>query len=903
MITGPCARRARRLGWWAIGGGLALAAAFWLAERIVDLLWMDGLGYRAVFWYILDLRFGLFAAAFVPLVLAFWLNLRWALRVMEGWRQATGAAIDPVLAELERSVLLRRALPVLLALFVAIGFAGLWDDAIRFLYGGSFGLADPLLGRDLGFYLFRLPLIDAIVRGVFFVALMLLLAQMGLGVGLGVFRDWARLDNATQSSTALAVGYNLAALALAASAGYVLDRFHLLYAAEGTVRGPGFVDVHVVMPALWLMAAIAFAVAALTVRAAWRRDLRLMAWCVGGAVVAHIVLLGVLPGAIQSVYVEPNELAREKPYLEHNIDFTRRAFGIDGVSERSYDATRNLEMRDLADNQDTVRNIRLWDYRPLLRTFSQIQQIRLYYQFYDVDVDRYPLADGYRQTMLAARELTQELPERARTWVNHHLQYTHGFGFAMSLAAQEGEEGTPTLVVKDLPPVATRDAPVGNPAIYYGEHMTDYVIVPSSIPELDYPLGDDNVYGSYRGAGGVSLGSLWSRLLFAFHLMDVNILLTDYITPESRIQIRRSLQDRVHRIAPFLQLDRDPYMVTTPEGLFWIQDAYTTSDRYPYSEPYDPAEVGMSGAPFNYIRNSVKVVMDAYNGSVALFVMDPDDPVLAAYRRAFPDLFRPLADLPKGLRAHLRYPQELFLAQVTRYAAYHMQDPQVFYNKEDLWTRPLEKFGDATAPMEPYYVLMRLPGEDRLEFMLMLPMTPQGRDNLIGWVAARSDFPDYGKMVTFKLPKERLSYGPMQVEALIDQNTEISRQLSLWDQGGSRVLRGNLLVIPIDHSLLYVEPVYLVAEQNELPQLKRVIAAHEGRVAMEPTLEGALAALFGAPVAASQVPAAAQNPALVEDIRKRLADAEAALGRGDWVGFGAAMEALKRAAERGPAGR
>ena len=802
-----------------------------------------------------------------------------------------------MLAELERSVLLRRALPILLALVVAIGFAGLWDDAIRFLYGGSFGVADPLLGRDLGFYLFRLPLLDAIVRGVFYVALVLLLAQAGLGVGLGVFRDWARLDEATQSSTALAVGYNLAALALAASAGYVLDRFHLLYAAEGTVRGPGFVDVHVVMPTLWLMAAIAFAVAALTVRAALAP--RLAAHGMGRGRRgrgAHRPAWGA-SGAIQSVYVEPNELAREQPYLEHNIAFTRRAFGIDGVSERSSDATRSLEMRDLADNQDTVRNIRLWDYRPLLRTFSQIQQIRLYYQFYDVDVDRYPLADGYRQTMLAARELTQELPERARTWVNHHLQYTHGFGFAMSLAAQEGEEGTPTLVVKDLPPVATRGAPVGNPAIYYGEHMPDYVIVPSSIPELDYPSGDDNVYGSYRGAGGVSLGSLWSRLLFAFNLMDVNILLTDYITPDSRIQIRRSLQDRVHRIAPFLLLDRDPYMVTTPEGLFWIQDAYTTSDRYPYSEPYDPPDGGTSGAPFNYIRNSVKVVMDAYDGSVALFVMDPEDPVLAAYRRAFPDLFRPLADLPEGLRAHLRYPQELFLAQVTRYAAYHMQEPQVFYNKEDLWTLPLEKFGDATAPMEPYYVLMRLPGEDRLEFMLMLPMTPQGRDNLIGWVAARSDFPDYGKMVTFKLPKERLSYGPMQVEALIDQNTEISRQLSLWDQGGSRVLRGNLLVIPIDHSLLYVEPVYLVAEQNELPQLKRVIAAHEGRVAMEPTLEGALATLFGAPVAASRAPAAAQNPALVEDIRKRLSDAEAALGRGDWVGFGAAMEALKRATD------
>ena len=522
-------------------------------------------------------------------------------------------------------------------------------------------------------------------------------------------------------------------------------------------------------------------------------------------------------------------------------------------------------MLDLADNQDTIRNIRLWDYRPLLRTFRQIQQIRLYYEFYDVDVDRYRLADGYRQTMLAARELTAELPQPAETWVNRHLQYTHGYGFAMSLAAQEGEEGTPTLVVRDLPPVATRDAPIGNPALYYGEHMPGYVIAPSGIRELDYPSGDDNVYASYRGGGGVPLGSIWSRLLFAIHLMDVNILLTDYTVEASRIHIRRSLHDRVHRIAPFLQLDRDPYMMSTSDGLYWIQDAYTTSDHYPYSEVYNPIQ---GGAPFNYIRNSVKIVVDAYDGSVAFHVIDEKDPVLAVYRRAFPELFRPLADLPAALRAHLRYPHDLFQAQVTRYAAYHMRDPQVFYNREDLWAIPLEKFGNTTDLMEPYYVLMRLPGEQRLEFMLMLPMTPQGRDNLIAWVAARSDFPDYGRIVTFKLPKDRLTYGPMQVEALIDQNTEISRQLTLWDQRGSRVLRGNLLVIPINHSLLYVEPVYLVAAQNDLPQLKRMIVAYGDRVAMEPTLKRALATLFGGPPSTPEAATAMSAP--LSEIRKLL---------------------------------
>ena len=902
MIAGPPRPSAGRVGWWIVGCFLTLIAAFWLTERTVDWLWMGALGYRPVFWRIIDLRFALFGAAFIPLALYFSLNLRWTMQMMTARRQAAGAPLDPALDQLERSSLLRRAVPVVLALFLAIGFSSVWDDVVRFLYGGLFGLMDPLLGRDVGFYVFRLPLLEAIVHVTFLVALATLLGQAALGMALGVFRDWPRVDEATRAATAPALGWNLAVVALVSSAGYILDRFALLYAPSGTVWGPGYVNAHVVMPGLWLLAAIAFGAAVLAVVAARRCDLRLMAWGIGGAIGAHLVLLGILPAAIQSFYVDPNELDRERRYLEHNLAFTRKAFGIDGVSERSYAASASLGMHDLAVNEDTVRNIRLWDYHPLLRTLSQIQQIRLYYQFYEVDVDRYPLADGYRQTMLAARELTPELPERARTWVNRHLQYTHGYGFAMSLAAQEGEEGTPTLVVKDLPPVATRGAPVGNPAIYYGEHTPDYVIAPSGIPELDYPSGDDNVYGSYHGAGGVPLASLWSRLLFAVHLVDFNILLTDYATEASRIHIRRSLQDRVHRIAPFLRLDRDPYLVTTPEGLSWIQDAYTTSDRYPYSETYNPAQAGGSGRPFNYIRNSVKIVMDAYDGSVGLYVIDPEDPVLAAYRRAFPTLFRSIEDLPAGLRGHLRYPRDLFQAQVARYAAYHMQDPQVFYNKEDLWTDPLEKFGGTTVPMEPYYVLMRLPGEERLEFMLMLPMTPQGRDNLIAWVAARSDFPDYGRMVTFKLPKERLIYGPMQVEALIDQNTEISRQLALWDQRGSRVLRGNLLVIPIDHSLLYVEPVYLVAEQNDLPQLKRMIVAHGGRVAMEPTLEGALATLFGAPKPGLQANGTVQNPALLDDVRARLADAETALARGDWAGFGAAMDALKQAAERG-AGR
>jgi uncharacterized protein len=894
MITGPARRARRHLGWWAGGGVLVgLVAASWAAERLVDWLWMGALGYRDVFWHILHLRLALFAAALLLLTLYFWLNVRGASRLAARTREVTGRPADQTLDLLERSPRLRVALPALVAFVFALGFAGLWDDLVRFRSGGSFGEADPLLGLDVGFYVFRLPLLEDLARLAWAIALGALVAQAALLASLGVVNDWERRDDTTRARAAALLGWNLAALALAASAGYVLDRFRLLYASDGTVWGPGFVDARLVMPSLWLMAAIALAVAVLALVAVRRRDLRLMGWAVAGAVGAHVLLLGVLPGSVQAVFVDPSELARETPYLEYNIAATRRAFGIDHVAERDYPAAADLEMRDLQENRETVRNIRLWDYRPLLRTLGQIQQIRLYYQFYDVDVDRYQLADGYLQTMLAARELTPELPERADTWVNRHLQFTHGYGVAMSLATQEEKEGTPTLVVKDLPPVASRGAPLGNPAIYFGEHVPDFHIVPSGIRELDYPAGDDNVYASYRGTGGVPLGSFWSRLLFAFHFMDLKILLTDYAAESSRIQIRQSLQERVHRIAPFLRLDRDPYIVTTPQGLFWIQDAYTTSDRYPYSEPYDPGERGIAGPPFNYIRNSVKVVMDAYDGSVAFHVIDPDDPVLGAYRRAFPALFRSLDELPDGLLEHLRYPQDLFEAQVARYAAYHMQDPQVFYNREDLWTVPFEKYGGSTVEVEPYYVLMRLPDEDRLEFMLMLPMTPRDRDNMIAWIAARSDFPDYGEIVAFKLPKERLIYGPMQMEALIDQNTEISRQLTLWDQRGTRVIRGNLLVVPIDHSLLYVEPVYLVAEQNELPQLKRVIAGHDDRVAMEPTLDGALAALFGAPAPGPEPAAAA--PPLLSAIRDRLAEAEAAAARGDWAAFGAAMEALKQA--------
>jgi hypothetical protein len=522
-----------------------------------------------------------------------------------------------------------------------------------------------------------------------------------------------------------------------------------------------------------------------------------------------------------------------------------------------------------------------------------MQEIRLYYRFYDIDVDRYKLDSGVRQVMVSARELSERLPAKAETWLNRYLQFTHGYGVAMSLAAHENENGTPTLIAKDLPPVTTNGLKIDEPSIYYGEMNTGYRIVNTKIKELSYPKGDANVYVSYAGRGGIGLSSYWRRMLFAWNQFDVNILLSSYITDDSRIQIWRAVSERVSRVAPFLKFDRDPYIVMSDGRLYWIQDAYTISESYPYSEPFR--------RQFNYIRNPVKIVVDAFHGSVNLYTVDDKDPVLKVYQAAFPDMFKPLSAMSADLKSHLRYPPDMFAAQVEAYGKYHMKVPQVFYNNEDLWTLSREKYGGESVPMQPYFILMRLPNEDKLQFLLMTPLTPVDKDNMIGWMAGRSDFPGYGQLVVYKLPKDRLIYGPLQIEALIDQDPVISRQLALWDQRGSKVIRGNLIVVPINHSLLYVEPVYLVAEINDLPQLQRVIVAYGTKIVMEPTLQRALDVIFGtAPPSAVSLdtPAGVASAQVRKDtlqkVRMPYERAQKALQEGDWRAFGAAMEQLKR---------
>ncbi len=864
---------------------------FMLVDRAVEYLWLEALGYESVFWTIRPLQVGLFVSAFVLVLLYLWINIRiLSLRVAIG---AVTRALTQQIARRSGAVDSDAGTPILLilvAIVIALVFGfvlgGSWDTLLRFHWSQAYGQVDPIYDRDFGFYLFELPFLELLQNSlvaVTFVASALLLLAYVYG---GAFRVGWRQGVEAPPNVLRHVAANLALYLVGLAWGFYLGRFALLQSTTGVVYGAGYTDVYVVRPALWILvgATLGLAVAALfpSLFIAGRKALI----TVGGYLVILLSCLAIVPWGVQSLVVEPSELELEEPFLRYNIRFTRKAFSLDQIDERSYAAVDGLTLASLAANQQTIDNIRLWDWRPLSQTFRQLQQIRLYYEFSDVGVDRYWVGGSYRQVMLAARELSEDLPGRAKTWVNRRLQYTHGYGLAMSLTATMSEQGFPVLIVKDLPPRTEGGLSVAQPGIYYGETMSGYRIVATSVKELDYPKGDENVYTHYLGHGGMRLDSFWKKLLFAWHQFDVNLLLTSYVTPESRIQLWRDIRDRVRRIAPFLLLDEDPYLVVADGRLYWIQDAYATSSTFPYSEPH--------AGQFNYIRNSVKVIVDAYNGDVAFYVIDADDPVLGVYREALPALFRALDEMPDALRRHLRYPQDLFEAQVAQYNTYHVTVPQVFYNGEDVWTTPWEKYGGEQIRLEPYYVLMQLPEERRLQFLLMTPLTPSNRDNMIAWMAARSDLPGYGDVIVYKLPKERLIFGPIQIEAMIDQDTVISQQLSLWDQRGSRVIRGNLIVIPIEQSFIYVEPVYLVSEGTNIPQLKRVIVSNGERLAMEPTLERALEVVFGerrrGP--AEGVPVEETND--LAEAREALGAAKEAFRDGDWDAFGRAMQNLDR---------
>jgi hypothetical protein len=876
---------------WGIFALIAIVIVVSLVLGLVQKwLWMRQLDYEGIFWTLLSVKWGIFGVALLVSILYLWINLRLASRsidVSEGSNFYSNAFQHP--ADTSRTInidisskLLVFAIDagiVIVSLLFALSVSGQWDTYLRFRYSGSFGISDPLFGVDLGFYVFRLPFYELLQGSI----TVLTVAALAILTFCTLFEiKQSKSSGKITLRAGIAQHFIVLLFILVANFGwgFILDHYELVYSTLGVVHGAGYAAVHVTRIALWVMTGASALACVLLAFGFFRPQKKHVVAGIVTYVALYVVGVLALPYLFQTFVVKPNELSVETPYLNHYIDFTRKAYKLEGIQETAYPALSDLTPEVIARNQDTIQNIRLWDSRPLLQTYQQTQAIRLYYEFYNVDVDRYHLADGYHQVMLASRELAAQLPAGAQTWVNENLEFTHGEGLVMNFVSTATGGGLPQYLLENIPSESQYGMNISQPAIYFGEVAPGYKIVSTGIKEFDYPKGNENVYASYQGKGGIPLDSFWKRLLFAWTQKDINILLTSYLTPQSRIQIWRSVQERVSQVAPFLLLDNDPYAVLSEGKLYWIQDAYTVSDHYPYSN----VQASGSAQGMNYIRNSVKVVVDMYDGTVSLYAMDPKDPVLGMYERAFPGVFKDLSELSAALKAHLRYPEDLFGIQSTQYETFHMTDPQVFYNREDLWVPPQEKYEGAVNPMDPYYMLMKLPGSGQLEYLIMTPFTPQKRDNMIAWLAARCDFPDYGKMLFYELPKDKLIFGPNQISAMIDQSTTISQQLTLWDQKGSGVIRGKLIVIPIENSFLYVVPLYLKAEGTNFPQLKRVIVATGDKVVMEPTLDEALSSLFGTASSQSGVLPAKQagsqsslSKAARDQAMAQLADAQKAI--------------------------
>ena len=668
-------------------------------------------------------------------------------------------------AELVDSLLRRMLLPaaLIIGLIAAPQATSNWELLPLFLNPMPFSLNDPLFDVDIGFYVFRLPMLLKIYNWLTFVLAFALLASVAVYLLYrGIIYGPRGVVFSARARKHLLV---LAALFLAVkAAGYYLEVFELVYSSRGAAFGASYTDVYANLPALRLLSFLALAAAVSCLIQTSRPGWRYLIAGVGALVVAHVIGVQLYPYLVQRFRVVPNEVGAERPFIERNIKFTRLAYGLDKIESKDFPADEQLSVADLKRNESTIKNIRLWDHRPLLATYGQLQEFRTYYKFVDVDNDRYVIDGTYRQVMLSERELShQHLP--SRIWINEHLTYTHGHGVVFGPVNQVTSSGQPELFIKDIPPVSVASVKVKRPEIYYGELANEYVFVKTTANELDYASGDQNIYTTYAGRGGVPVGSLWRKLLFSAHHVTIGILFSENIAGESRILYHRKIHERVKKITPFVTFDRDAYLVIAQEGrLFWIIDGYTTSDRYPYSEPVRRQET-------NYIRNSVKAVVDAYNGTVDFYLSDPNDPIIQSYAKTFPNLLKPMSAMPEDLREHIRYPQDLFSIQAHLYATYHMQDAQVFYNKEDLLSIPRRTVEGREREMEPYYTIMRLPGEAKEEFVLLLPFTPNKRDNMRPWLAARSDPPHYGKLTALEFPKAKLVYEPKQIEARIDQNS------------------------------------------------------------------------------------------------------------------------------------
>ncbi len=927
--------------WWLLAAIIILVVVVpsLLAEAITDWMWFGSQGLADVYTTRLWLALVVFAGGFV-IALAF-LLANWLI----AWRASRPETLyegqrDPLPRSAMRWVIIVAAL--VLAFFMAVVVAGEWPTILLYLKGGSFGQTDPLFHNDIGFYVFELPLYR-LLRG--WMLVLLVLTAIG-AAAIYLMSNYEQLARRFSGQVTMAPGGRRVTIApgppfklpqgvevhmtvlgtiflLLLAVGYWLDRYDLLYSSRSIAYGAGYTDVNAKLPALTIMLVIALAMAVLLLINVRVRTWKLLAGALGLWLLALVLVDNVYPGIIQQFVVKPSESQLETPFIQNNIAATRAAFGLDKFHEQEVPAVTSITRAQIDENPNITNNIRLWDYRPLQDTYGQLQSLRSYYSLDGVDIDRYTLSGVQRQVMLAPRELNSDnLAESIRTWENIHFRYTHGYGLVMSPVNQIEGEGLPKLLIKDIPPVSDQpELQVTRPEIYYGESTDQYVFVNSSaIQEFDYPVGDANKLTRYEGKGGVAINDLFTKILFAARFGDGNILISSYVTDGTRALYHRNIRDMVQTLAPFLLYEADPYMVLSGGKLYWIMDAETYTDRYPYSTPFDGSSLG-----YNYIRNSVKVVIDAYEGTATYYVIDPTDPMVNAYRGIFPDLFKDISQMPPGLVPHLRYPEGLLDVQARMYSTFHMTDPQVFYTKEDVWALPASNSPGHTASTivqpEAYYVNIQLPGESKVDFMLIQSFTPNTKDNMIAWMAAKGDPNDYGKVEVIRYPKQELVFGPKQIEARIDQDPVISQQLTLWSQSGSNVIRGNLLTIPISNTLLYIEPLFLQATNSSFPELKRVIVATGNSVGIGSDLGEALDVAFklkpgqvipgdtGGTPNATPVPGATipvgptataggtQTTRTAEQITQSALDhynrAQDALRNGDWTIYGQEIDAMK----------
>jgi hypothetical protein len=885
---------------------------------LVDWTWFSHIGFREIFVTTVGTQFGLGIGCGAVFLLLTGLNL-WAARGV-AHRSGYLATARPIarIAEfpaIEKFPAVFRSLLwyglLLLAFLIGQWSATHWGSYLLATHAARMTETDPIFGISLTFYLFRLPFLFFVYHLALIVLLVsLVTAALWYFIEGGAWVSPRGLGMGRNARRHLMVLGGLLFLLLAWRAR--LGMYDLVYSPGGLVFGAGYTDIHVSWPVLWIQLVLCVIAAVAFFAGARDGRMRPAQYAVGGVLAMALVGGLIAPALVQWWLVAPSELEKEQPYIARNIKFTRQAYGLDRFDERDFPAIQDLTAASIQQNATTMRNLRLWDHGPQLTTFQQLQEIRTYYDFVQVYNDRYNIHSELRQVSLSARELSADsLPDP--NWVNQHLIYTHGYGLCLGPVNESTPDGLPVFFIKDIPPASSIALKVTRPEIYYGQLSNNYCLVRTSAKEFDYPSGEDNVYSVYQGSGGVPVGGLWRRLLYALHFGNINILLSGYIQPASRIMIYRRVLDRVQALAPFLSFDSSPYLVVADDGsLQWIVDAYTTSDEYPYSDPTEG--VG------NYIRNSVKITVNAYSGQVKFYVSDPSDPVIQTYESIFPGVFHPLSEMPADLRAHIRYPQDIFAIQAAKYAVYHMTDPSVFYSKEDLWRVATRTVNGQSEAMNPYYAVMKLPEVGTTEeFILMVPFTPARKNNMIAWMAARCDGSDYGKVLVFTFPKEKLIYGPEQIQSRLNQTPAISQQLTLWDQGGSRVIHGTLLVVPVQNAVMYVEPLYLASEGgSSLPQLKRVIVAYSDQVVMEPSLDEALNAIFGGnagapaetagsgsvPVTSSSAPAKAL-PASIENLiqqaNQHYEKAQQDLRQGDWSGYGQEIQKLGEILKQMPA--